>query len=129
MNKERFQSIEDQMAGLTAAIGRLTAVHVAAPPPPLSVPASVPGDLDPNRTPPHLSRASTPKPAGTVRRDLISSFQDHVCDSPVLAKPILNNGLLLNDDRAKRHVEQISRAAVARMPRSTGKPVFDVFDI
>lgn len=126
-NKERFQSIEDQMAGLTAAIGRLTAAHSNAPPPTLAAPASLSGDYDPDRTLPHLSSASTPKPTSTVRRDLIHSFEQPQCDSSVLAEPILNNGALLNDDRAKRHVDNVARAAAARMPRSAGKPVFDVF--
>lgn len=126
-NKERFQFIEDQMAGITAAIGRLTTAHAAAMPPVLSAPASLLGDLELDRTPPHLSRASTPKPAIPVRRDLIASFQEPVCDSSVLAEPLLNNGALLRDDRAKRHVENLARAAAARTPRSAGKPVFDVF--
>lgn len=60
------------------------------------------------------------------RRDLTNSFQDQPCDSPVLAEP-LNIATMLNDERAKRHVENISRAALSRMPHLSGRPVFDVF--
>lgn len=58
---------------------------------------------------------------------MINSFQDPECDSSVLAEPILNNAALLRDDKATRHVDRIEKAAVACMPRSSGKPVFDVF--
>lgn len=126
-NKERFQSIEEQMAGLTAAIGRLTAAHNG--PPNLSAHAPLPAELDSERTPPHLSCVSTPrpKPPVAVRRALINSFQESHCNVSLIAEPSLNNGDILGDDRANRHVEHITKAATARMPRSNGKPIFDGF--
>lgn len=57
------------MAGITAALGHLTAAHAAAMLPTLTAPALLPSHLEPDWTPPLLSRASTPKQANSVRLD------------------------------------------------------------
>lgn len=123
-NKERFQSLEDQIAGLVAAVGQLTATHDV--PPILTAPASMPRNPDLARTPPHLSRASTPKSV-PVRRALINKFREPTCNSSLMAEPVLDNVSLLHDDNVKHHVDNMARAAAARLPRSAGKTTYDVF--
>lgn len=127
-NKERFESLENQLAGDTAALERLTAGHRLAPqltPQPVS-PIQAPLDQS-TRSPPPLSRASTPKNNGMVRRALVNNFTDLPCNTSLLADPLLNNIDILNDENTRRHVDRMSRAAAARLPRSAGKPVYDTY--
>lgn len=124
-NKERFEYLEAQMAGVTAALDRLTTMQAGTQP----NTAPHPGQ-DHNGTfmsPPLLSRASTPKQPATVRRALINNFSDPYCAPPMLTDPLLSNVDLLNDENTKRHVDNISKAAAARLPRSSGKPTYDIF--
>lgn len=39
---------------------------------------------------------------------------------------MVNNVALLNDDKTKPHVDQVTRSSMARMRRAAGKPIYDV---
>lgn len=126
-NKERFDFLEQQLAQVTEAIGRLSTQHSDhdPPPPALSSPHSIPDTHV--SAPPHLSRASTPKHKVSVRRALLNKVPEPPCTASLLADPLVTNASLLNDVNTQRHVEHVARATAARMPRSSGKPTYDVY--
>lgn len=125
-NKERFESLEQQIVGLTAALTRLTTIHES--PPHLASPVPAPTHNDSGRAPPHLSRASTPKHRTSVRRALITNLPEPNCTASLLADPILPNAVLLNDEKAKKQADILARPlADTGFPRTGGKTTFDTY--
>lgn len=125
-NKERFEFLEQQLAQVTEALGRLTTTQLDSHPPPLSAPPSLP---DVSHTPslPHLSRASTPKRSVPVRQALTNKELQPPGDTSLLAGPLFTNVDILNSEETKRHVDHVTRSTAARQPRSAGKPTYDVY--
>lgn len=63
----------------------------------------------------------------TVRRALINKFTETSCSTSLLGDPMIKNCDILNDEDTKQHVADMDRAAAARLPRSTSKPVYDIY--
>lgn len=61
----------------------------------------------------------------SVRRNLIPS-DEQTCEFDD-NDPIISNSVLLGDVRAKSHVNVVAKSAAARLPRSSGKQLFDIY--
>lgn len=111
---------------MMAAISRLVTTQAPALPlttqsahlqPPLSPTLHLALPLSPAHT-------STPRSVRSVRCNLIPT-DDQFCDFDD-NEPFLSNSVLLHD-RAKHHVNKVVKLAASRLPRASGKQIFDIY--